>query len=252
MSGTPLIPVRLTIGLLAHNVDHINNHLPLPSPAHHQNNCFFHLAQAIKVNWSAPYIFPQTHRIPSNVSLRPFGMEAKPGVESPAKEGWSHHLEQPYAAIGMVIADAPIPPMTIITSLPDVERRITVLRDALKHRKEKALTPYKPDSWEQLLLQYGLLAKYLPRYAMVLMLASGKFITLFPLPIAISHHCLWKPTNEKWQKNLNVEDILVLSPARKYRSSSDLSSHPYFLWSQNQASLANSGQYIISPTVTFP
>ena len=160
ISGTCLIPVHLTVDLPAHNVNHINNHLPLPSPTHHQNNCFFHPAQAIKVNQSVPYVYPQTHTIPSSASPRPFGMEAKPGVESPAKEGWSHHPEQPYAVTGMVIADAPIPHTTTDMSVPDVERRIMALRDALEHRKKKALTPYKPDSWEQLLLQYGLLEKY--------------------------------------------------------------------------------------------
>ena len=151
--------------------------------------------------------------------------------------------------------DAPIPPTTIKTSVPDAERRITALRDALEHRKGKVLTPYKPNSWEQLLLQYSLLAKY-PK-----------------LPSSICHgfdvgirqiHCTFSPPNShstlllveayQWEvaKNLSVEGILVLSPVRKSRSSLDLSSHPHFLLSQNQASLENSGQYIISLTLIIP
>ena len=101
-----------------------------------------------------------THGWPWSVPTGILGGAVGQKPASPWKEGWSHHPEQPYAATGMVFIDAPIPPTTTNTNVLDAERRITALRDALECRKKKALTPYKPDSWEQLLLQYGLLEKY--------------------------------------------------------------------------------------------
>lgn len=87
-------------------------------------------------------------------------MEARPDAKDPAKEDWSHRLEQFYAAIGTVTADAPTYLTTVSMSVLDAYRKIIALKDALEHTKRKALTPYKPDSWEQLLVQFNLLVKY--------------------------------------------------------------------------------------------
>jgi hypothetical protein len=42
-----------------------------------------------------------------------------------------------------------------------VAKAITVLKNALEHRRNKALTPYKPDMWHLLLTKFLLLDKYL-------------------------------------------------------------------------------------------
>ena len=41
-----------------------------------------------------------------------------------------------------------------------VEARIIALKVALKHRRDRPLTPYKADAWESLLRQCKLLFKY--------------------------------------------------------------------------------------------
>ena len=87
-------------------------------------------------------------------------MEAKPDATNPVKEGWLLQPGQFYAVTGMLTMDAPTHPMTINTSVQDVGKRIMELRGALERRKRTVLTPYNPDSWEQLLRQFNLLPKY--------------------------------------------------------------------------------------------
>ena len=64
------------------------------------------------------------------------------------------------AAIGTTVGGARPACTSNDTSALAAETRITALKDALERRKSKALTPYKVDAWESLLLQCNLLVKY--------------------------------------------------------------------------------------------
>ena len=65
----------------------------------------------------------------------------------------------PYVLIGNVSKAAPIPGMTANTFAPDVDPQLMELRNVLKCRKLRALTPYHPEVWEHYLKAAGLMHK---------------------------------------------------------------------------------------------
>jgi hypothetical protein len=62
--------------------------------------------------------------------------------------------------IEIPIKDAPPPFMANDINALGVKKRIMVLRDVLECRKKTPLTPYKFESWDKLLSQHSLQAKY--------------------------------------------------------------------------------------------
>lgn len=87
-------------------------------------------------------------------------MEAKSGVEETKMVASSTPWGKSYASTGNVQKVVLHGTTTNVTSAQDAENRITALSSALALRKTKALTPYHPRAWEELLCRYNLLRKY--------------------------------------------------------------------------------------------
>ena len=87
-------------------------------------------------------------------------MEKRPVVKETTRAASSTQVESSYAPIGNALPVASAQVQVTITSAPVVERTITELKNALKHRKNKALTPYHPEKWHLLLSKHNLLGKY--------------------------------------------------------------------------------------------
>ena len=124
------------------------------------NNRFFRPAQPLMATPSVLYAWPQTPTTPGGAVPSLFGTDPKPGVGRPTKGGSSPPQAPPYAAIGTTVAAVPPVPTSSATNAPVAEARITALRNALELRKSKALTPYKVEAWNSMLLQCNLYVKY--------------------------------------------------------------------------------------------
>jgi hypothetical protein len=61
---------------------------------------------------------------------------------------------------GNALTVAPILELATITSVPDVEKRITEPKTVLEHRRNRALTPYHHEVWHRMLTEHRLLEKY--------------------------------------------------------------------------------------------
>jgi hypothetical protein len=88
------------------------------------------------------------------------GTETKPIANRMNRDSWLTPVVSLSARTGNTPLDVPAQTPTTITSVPDVGRKITELRNVLKLRKSKALTPYNSNHWHVLLSKFGLLKKY--------------------------------------------------------------------------------------------
>ena len=124
------------------------------------SNLLFSLAQAQKVQQSAPFALDKKHATSSSVNPIHYEMDQRPDAEKTIKEG-SYPLQDLSCVLtGIFDEDAQHKVTTIVMSVQAVETRTTVLRSVLKCRKNQALTPYNPSNWDQLLWECNLLEKY--------------------------------------------------------------------------------------------
>ena len=133
---------------------------PLPLTSLHLSTQLFHLAQPHKAYQPVPYAWPQTLTTPENVAPRLSGMDPKPGARRAMREGSSLLQAQLCAVTGTTGGDAPPALTSSDMSVLGTEARIMGLRGALELRKNQAITPYKVEAWESLLLKCNLYVKY--------------------------------------------------------------------------------------------
>ena len=112
--------------------------LLIPCP----NKAFFNQVQTPRVLQSVLSAWDEIYAKSADVEQKTFGMAQNQDTERVTKEGSSHLLGTYYATTGIHI-EAVLPPlMTKNTNALDVEERITVLKNVLKHRKRVPLTSY--------------------------------------------------------------------------------------------------------------
>jgi hypothetical protein len=138
--------------------------LPLASVAHMlplaRRRSLFTPAQAHGAHPLAPYAWADTVTKSTNAWQSSFGTEKRPVVRETARAASSTQVESSYAPTGNALPAVPAQALATITSAPVAERTITELRNALEHRKSKALTPYHHKKWHLLLSRHNLLDKY--------------------------------------------------------------------------------------------
>jgi hypothetical protein len=96
----------------------------------------------------------------ANADQRIFGMAPKPSVERMNKGGLLLQLAPSCATTGTPVEAVLLPFMDKGMNALVVEKRITMLKAALKHRKKAPFTPYKAEAWDRLLCQHNLHMKY--------------------------------------------------------------------------------------------
>jgi len=65
-----------------------------------------------------------------------------------------------FAQIGNDQTDAQTPPTILVTNAQAAESQITEHKNALEQKRLNARSPYKPDTWKQLLVSSGLITRY--------------------------------------------------------------------------------------------
>ena len=138
-------------------IPHHHTH-PHENPQHEIR--VFETAQVRNPVQFAPYVSGPKPTMSQSARHTSYGMEAKSGVEETKMVASSTPWGKSYASTGNVQKVVLHGTTTNVTSAQDAENRITALSSALALRKTKALTPYHPRAWEELLCRYNLLRKY--------------------------------------------------------------------------------------------
>ena len=120
----------------------------------------FEQAQAARSTLPAPYALAATPTRSSNATRFKHGTASTPRSLSESTNPWYSAMAAPSAATSNGSQAAQVPNTTLAIYALDACSPIMELKLALARRSQRALTPYKPDAWEDLLHTTGLWPKY--------------------------------------------------------------------------------------------
>jgi len=213
-------------------------------------------AQILLDRQSVLYAWGPTSTTYTSVESRRLGM-ATPPSPSGARgniQTYSTKTVTSSASTGRSRVDAC--PLATFTNAPDAEAKPTERANVLELRKSKALTPYHADAWEAHLHAADLDGKY-PQ--LVFQLRYGfqagipKILNTFSPPNDHSLHVYTQAYNEIVAKEFASGQYVGPFSQQEVESIiGPFQSSPPSPWLRNPANLANSGQYITSPSPITP